>query len=214
MAEGDSPKDGVGRSSMRSGRRSPLLDQKPPRPPSASSAMQKLKQGAGMSRTMKIAALVVMILCVLAVLRMWTSRQDAIAHKLSAPVGVQVITRSGPDAGTPVTAANLPKLEKQFRGPIAQFLSQQEVLQGMSASDLEKGLSASQRLVEENGRTVALFNWQVAPAKSQKGVFITLAYGSRDKQTHRILCLDSKPLDVSGGKCGDAIASAFHLRVK
>ena len=167
-----------------------------------------------MSRTMKIAALVVMILCVLAVIRMWTSRQDAIAQRLSAPVGVQVITRSAPDDGTPITVANLPKLEKQFRAPIAQFLSQQEVLQGMSASDIEKGLSTSQRLYEENGRSVALFNWQVVSAKSQKGVFITLAYGSREKQTHRVLCLDSKPLDVSGGKCGDAIATAFHLRVK
>lgn len=214
MATGDSPKRDGGRSSMRPDRRSSLLDREPPRPSHQSPAMQKLKQGAGMSRTMKIAAFVVMILCVLAVIRMWTSRQNAIADRLSAPVGVQVITRSGPDDGTPITASSLPKLEKQFRKPIAQFLSQQEVLQGMSVTDLEKGLSASQRLVEENGRSVALFNWQVASRNGGKGVFLTLAYGSRDQQTHRVLCLDSRPLDVSSGKCGDAIASTFHLRVK
>ena len=166
-----------------------------------------------MSRTMIIAAIAAMLLCVLAIIRRWINRGNAAANQLTAPAGVQVVVRSGPLDGMPVTSANLPELEKRFRTPISKFLSQQEILHGIPASDISQQLSASSRLVTGNGQSIALFHWQMMAPNHTDRVSMVLAYGNRDGQTYRVLCLDRKPVDTTDGHCGNAITSTFHMKV-
>ena len=83
MTDSGLPKDDGKRPVFLHERRFSLSD--PPRssPERHPSALQDLQKGTSISRTMKIAAAVVMLLCILAIIRMWTSRQDAIAQKLT-----------------------------------------------------------------------------------------------------------------------------------
>ena len=202
-----------GKRSLSQRERQPLLSN--PSPPSArrASALQNLQKGTGMSRIMKIIAIAAMLLCVLAIIRMWINRENAVTNRLTAPAGVQVAVRSSPLDNVPVTTANLPELEKRFRTPVSQFLSQQEILHGIPASDIRQQLSASSRLVTGNGQSIALFHWQATAPNHADQVFMILAYGNRDGQTHRVLCLDRKPVNTTDGRCGNAIASVFHLKV-
>jgi len=163
---------------------------------------------------MKIATIAVMLLCILAILRMWTSREDAIARKLAAPSGVQVVTRSGSLDNTPLTTGTLKTLEKRFRTPISEFLSRQEILNGMSAAEISQQLSSSSHLVTDNGKQLAIFRWKMAVSNPTDRIFIVLAYGGHDDQTHRVLCLDRKPIDITGGRCGNMISSVFHMRIQ
>ncbi len=214
MADSNSPKDDGRHPLSLHQRHSSLPDHISPSPTRSSSTMQTLQKGAGTSRTMKIVAVAVILLCVLAIIRMWTNRQDVIAQKLAAPTGVQVIIRSSPLDKLPITAGTLPELEQQFRTLVVKFLSQQEILYGLSASDINQRLSVSSNLVTDNGQSIALFHWQATAKNLKDQVFMTLAYGSRDAQTHRILCLDRKPIDITEGQCANAIASVFHMKIQ
>lgn len=191
--------------------RQPLLSNPLPSSARHASALRNLQKGTGMSRTMKIAAIIAMLLCVLAIIRMWINRENAVANRLMAPTGVQVVTRSGSLDKMPITAANLSKLEKRFRKPVAKFLSQQDVLQGMSATDINQQLSASSRLVTDNGQSIALFHWQMTASNHTDRVYMILAYGNHNGRTHHVLCLDQKNIDTTSGKCGNAIAAVFHM---
>lgn len=213
MTDSGLPKDDGKRPVFLHERRFSLSD--PPRssPERHPSALQDLQKGTSISRTMKIAAAVVMLLCILAIIRMWTSRQDAIAQKLTSPAGMQVISRSGPLDKRPLTADTLPELERQFRQPVIKFLSQQEILQGMPEPAINQSLSVTSDLVTVSGQSIALFYWQATSSNHKDKVFLTFAYGNHGSQTHRILCIDRKPIDMTSGRCGNTVATVFHLDV-
>lgn len=140
-------------------------------------------------------------------------QQDAIAKQLVSSTNAQVIVREGPLDNIPLSHNRLSWLEKQFRQPLSVFLSQQEILKGMPANIIQQKLSASFRTITINKSTIALFNWHITSANKIDHIFISLAYGNLDKQTHHVLCLDNKPINVSTGQCGNTIASTFHIRM-